>query len=232
VKTKIYSHLHLIGTADLQVGDESMGCVYGDFLPTEYYFNVIQKSVWNFSSSSRPDYKKWSSFRFNAQIENGYFLFPFGGFTIDDRQDLPDGPKRIDIAGLDSDVIKNYFKESSSGQFVERPWNPVSIEQKIHFEDELIKELGTPDIWTSIFKTKKHALMDFEFSALCNDQRNDDVLFVARKENSVDEFVIVHLTWKGKKEIKNYPKANFYKSLEEFQKTRMRVDKQDFESPY
>ena len=41
MKAKIYSHEFLIGTTDLSVGDESMGGVFGDFLPTDFYFEKI-----------------------------------------------------------------------------------------------------------------------------------------------------------------------------------------------
>ena len=48
MKAKIYSNTLLIGTSDLQIGDESMGCVFGEFIPNENYFKHIQKQVWNF----------------------------------------------------------------------------------------------------------------------------------------------------------------------------------------
>ena len=39
-------------------------------------------------------------------LDNGYFLFPCGGYTIDDIPDLPNEPKRIDIAGVNLDILK------------------------------------------------------------------------------------------------------------------------------
>ena len=117
VKAKIFSHKELIGTTELTVGDEGMGCVYGDFIPTETYYNTIQKSVWAIWATNKPDYKKWHSLRLNAQLENGYFLFPAGGYTIDDIQTLPNEPKRIDIAGLDRHILEDFFYRKHQGRF-------------------------------------------------------------------------------------------------------------------
>jgi hypothetical protein len=44
----IYSHTHLIGTADLKIGDASMGGLYCIFSPNDIYFSLIQKHVWQF----------------------------------------------------------------------------------------------------------------------------------------------------------------------------------------
>jgi hypothetical protein len=44
VKAKIFSHRKLIGTTVAQVGDESMGGIFG-FTPTEINFDKIQKYV-------------------------------------------------------------------------------------------------------------------------------------------------------------------------------------------
>ncbi|MBC8109512.1 MAG: hypothetical protein H7Y04_00470 [Verrucomicrobia bacterium] len=141
-KAKVYSHTNLIGTAELQLGDKSMGCVYGELLPTDYYYNNIQKSVWEFWKSSNPDYKKWHSLRFNVQLDNGYFLYAAGGFTFDDAREFPNEPKKIDIAGLDEYVIKEFFLQEEPTLFVKKPWHILSIHQKIAFEDELKKGIG------------------------------------------------------------------------------------------
>jgi hypothetical protein len=45
VKAKIFSHRKLIGTTVAQVGDESMGGIFGEFTPTEINFDKIQKYV-------------------------------------------------------------------------------------------------------------------------------------------------------------------------------------------
>jgi hypothetical protein len=143
MKAKIFSHEKHIGTAELHLGDESMGCLYGDFIPTENYYMYVEKAVWKFWSKSKPDYKKWAAMKFNVQLDNGYFLFATGGFTIDDVPELQNEPKRIDIAGVDRHVIEDFFLQPEPRPFTEDPWGEISIEQKIEFENELRKELGT-----------------------------------------------------------------------------------------
>ena len=79
MKANIYSHRQLIGTTDLQVGDKSMGCVFGEFSPNDLYFNDIQKFVWEFWVTNKPDYENWHCFRVIVQLENGYYINPVVG---------------------------------------------------------------------------------------------------------------------------------------------------------
>ncbi len=231
MKARIFSNRQLIGTTDLQVGDESMGGLFGNFVPTEYYFNNIQKAVWEFWATNKPDYKKWNGLRLNTQLENGLFLFPEGGYTIDDIRELPNEIKRIDLAGVDSKIIKDYFQTKPPRPFVEEPWNELQIEQKIAFEDELRKELGTntDSIFNFISKPKKHELSDIEISAFCHDQRSDDVLFEIRKPNFSKRFALVHLTWTGKKEKEGYPITTYYTDFDDFKYSKMYPDKVEWE---
>lgn len=231
MKAKVFSHRQLIGTTDLQVGDESMGGLFGDFIPTKIYFDKTQQCVWEFWQTNKPDYKKWYSLRLNVQLENGIFLYPQGGYTIDDIKELPDEPKRIDIAGVDHKIIKDYLLTNPPSPFVEEPWSQLQIEQKIAFEDELKKELGIggKPFFDFINKPASHILFESEFSAFCHDQRNDDVLFEIRKSNFDKQFAIVHLTWTGKKEKESYPSAEFYLDFDDFKYSRMYVDKADWE---
>jgi hypothetical protein len=53
----VYSNTLLIGHTDLQVGDESMDCVFGDFFPTDNYYKAVQKSVWEYWSTNKTNYK-------------------------------------------------------------------------------------------------------------------------------------------------------------------------------
>lgn len=76
------------------------------------------------------------------QLDNGCFVFACGGFTIEDSKELPDEPKRIDIAGVDKYIIEDYIAPEDPKHFLEDPWEAITIEQKILFEDELRKELG------------------------------------------------------------------------------------------
>ncbi len=231
MKAKVFSHRQLIGTTELQVGDETLGGVFGNFVPTEYYFDKIQKSVWEFWQTNKPDYKKWYSLRLNVQIENGLFLFPQGGYTIDDKIEFPNEPKRIDIVGVDSKVLQDFLQTYPSRPFVEEPWNELQIEQKIAFEDELTKELGSNDIsfFDFLCKSKKHVLFDSEFSAFCHDQRNDDVLFEVKKQGLEKQFALVHLTWTGKKEKEGYPNTTFFSDFDDFKYSKMYADKAEWE---
>ena len=231
MKAKIFSHRQLIGTTILQVGDESMGGIFGEFIPTEIYFDRIQNYVWEFWQTNKPNYQKWHSLRLNIQLENGVFLFPQGGYTIDDIKELPNEPKRIDIAGVDNKILQDFLQTNHPKPFVEEPWNELQIEQKIAFEDELKKELGIDEkSFLDIFrKPEKHILFDSEFSAFCHDQRNDDVLFEIRKPKFDKQFALVHLTWTSKKEKEGYPNTTFYRDFDEFKYSRMYADKAEWE---
>ena len=232
MKAKVYSHTKLIGTTNLQVGDKSMGGLFGVFIPTDEYFKSVQKSVWDFWKTNKPDYKKWYSLRFNVQLENGLFLFPQGGYTIDDIKELPDEPKRIDIAGIDSKIIDDFFLTDPSRPFVEEPWNSLAIEQKIAFEDELKKEISVDNssFFSFLNKQSDHELADMKYSAFCHDQRNDDVLFEIIKPNLDKRFAVIHLTWTSKKERDGYPNTKYYTDFDEFKYSRMYADKADWES--
>lgn len=231
MNAKVFSHRHLIGTTELQVGDKTMGGVFGNLVPTAYYFDNIQEAVWEFWQTNKPDYKKWYSLRINVQLENGIFLFPQGGYTIDDIKELPNEPKRIDIVGVDNKVLQDFLLTNPPRLFVEEPWNELQIQQKIAFEDELKKELGLNDKSFSdyIIKQEKHILFDSEFSAFCHDRRNDDVLFEIRKYGFEKNFALVHLTWTGKKEAEGCPNTTFYSDLDDFKYSRMYADKAEWE---
>lgn len=231
MKAKVFSHRHLIGSTDLQVGDEPMGAVFGDFLPTEIYFDKIQKYVWAFWQTNKPDYQKWHSLRLNVQLENGIFLFPQGGYTLADLKEFPDEPIRIDIVGIDSNILQDFFLTEPPRPFVEEPWNELEIEQKIAFEDELKKELGIKDrsFFDFLHQPANHILADIEFSAFCHDQRNDDVLFEIRKPDFNKQFALVHLTWTAKKEKEGYPNTLFYSDFDDFKYSRMWPDKAEWE---
>lgn len=231
MKAKIFSHTQLIGTTDLQVGDETMGGIFGEFVPTALYFDSIQKQVWGFWQTNKPDYQKWYALRLNVQLENGIFLFPQGGYTIEDIKELPNEPKRIDLVGVDSKILQDFFLTNPPRPFTELPWHELQIEQKIAFEDELKKELGVEDrsIFDFITNPTRHILFDSELSAFCHDQRNDDVLFEIRKPNLDKQFALVHLTWRGKKEKEGHPNTTFYSDFDDFKYSRMYADKAEWE---
>ncbi|WP_316789615.1 hypothetical protein [Pedobacter frigoris] len=81
MKAQVFSHDKLIGTTELYLGDESMGCLYGNFIPTENYYKYILRTVWDFWSKTKPDYDRWAAMKFNVQLDNGYFLFVLQMFS-------------------------------------------------------------------------------------------------------------------------------------------------------
>jgi hypothetical protein len=221
MKATIYSHNIIIGSADLQVGDESMGCVFGQFFPNEYYFNNIQKKVWEFWANNKPDYIKWYSLRFNVKLDNGFFLFPCGGYTIDDILELPNEPKRIDIGGINLDIFK--LKTNS----LLEPWSELTIEQKITFEDELNREI-TPvkSFFDFLSKKENHKLFGAQISAFAKYGPNDDVLFEVIKDGEDSRLVVVHLTWisRKKEHLNHFPNTRFYLDYNDFEQKRMKLD--------
>lgn len=225
----VYSNTTLIGHTELQVGDESMGCVFGDFIPTDNYYKFVQKSVWEFWTTNKPDYKKWYSLNINVQLENGYFIYPIGGYTFDDAKELPDEIKRIEIAGLLRHVIEDFFQADPPRPFVEEPWETITIEQKILFDTELQKEIKrtSSSLFGIIKSTTKHILADFECSAVCKNRQSDDILFSIHNNNGSDEcYALVHLTFSGKTEENTaFPSTTLFDSFDAFKFERMYPDK-------
>jgi len=50
LKAKIFSFEILIRTTGLTIGDEAMGCLYGEFVPVEDYYRNTQSIVWRLTS--------------------------------------------------------------------------------------------------------------------------------------------------------------------------------------
>ena len=98
------------------------------------------------------------SLRLNVQLDNQYFLYPAGGITIEDSIEFPDEPLIIDLAGLDRIIFEEFINKTELPNFVEKPWNPLSIEEKIDLENQLFIEMGIESetkSWLNIFKTKQ-----------------------------------------------------------------------------
>ena len=141
MKAEIFSHAKYLGSAELQVGDETMGHLYV-LSPSRCYYTEIRDYVWRFNALTVPDFDEWLSLRFNVQLENGYFIYAVGGITFDDIRDLPNEPIQVNIAGVDGHIIDDFFRSAEPRPFVKKPWEPISIEQKLLYEDELRKEVG------------------------------------------------------------------------------------------
>lgn len=231
MKAAIYSHHYLIGHTDLQPGDKSMGGVYGEFTPTAEYYSRVQASVWQFGANASSDYTAWQALEINVQLENGYFLFPAGGYSIDDIAEFPDEPKRICLAGVAAEILEDFIQIEPPRTFVEEPWEALTIRQKLVLEAELSRELGNDSKTTSVFTTSSQSLIERRFSALCRAGGSDDVLFSVRSSPGFrSPFALVHLTWSGEQEKNtSFPKMTFFNSFAEFKLERMYPDKSDWE---
>jgi hypothetical protein len=231
---EIFSHTILIGTTELVIGDESMGHVYGEFIPTSEYFQNAQAVFHSFWGSNGSDYDGLESLRLSVQLSNGYFLHPIGGITIEDIVETNKEPLRIDIAGLFRHTLEDFLKAEPSRPFMEEPWHPITIEQKIAFENELQKEITNSDKRNFLFKlfnrkSFDHPLIGVNYYAIGSLQYNDDVLFSIHAPDLDHQFAVVHLTWKGSLEVNGWPKTELFESFDAFKHDRMYPDKVEWE---
>jgi len=214
-----------------EVGDFSMGGLFGNFSPNQNYYDKIQKYVWKFWASTKVNYEEWYSLKFNVQLENGMFLMPAGGITIDDIEELKNEPKKIDLAGIDTRIIEDYLMTVPPRSFVEEPWEAISIEEKLAFEKELSKEANISSSYLNIFnpKREKHILAEATTSAFCKDSAADNILFEIHSKVLEQQFALVHLTWSGKSESINTPQTELFANFDEFKHFRMYPDKLEWE---
>lgn len=127
----VYSNTTLIGHTDLQVGDESMGCVFGNFIPTNNYDKFVQKSVWNFWGTSKTDYKKWHS--------------------LNERIALPIWTKQrnqkiaiVDVANLTITTFKKEFRVLFFNKFLDN--NLSGVDSPIYMTTKLIFDISKEEI--------------------------------------------------------------------------------------
>lgn len=218
----IFSNELIIGTCDLHVGDASMGCLYGDLVAHENY-KSIREQILTFNSSSSPDYKVWSTLRFNVQLETGYFLMAQGGFTFSDSDEFSDEPIRVDIAGVDLDLFR------LPAGFFTGPWDTISVGSKIGLENELRKETEPHEsFWKRLFDNE-HRLAGANYSALARFAPADDVLFEISGVAENIRFAVVHLTWTHRREKwPHFPSVSYYHDLQEFAEARMNPDNEEY----
>lgn len=196
MKGYIYSHKILIGTTTFKQSFGSMGHIWGEFEPSSDY-ELIKKQVQEFCDQVEKDFEKWYSFRFNIQLENGYFLLPIGGVEILDSAEFPDEPISIHLAGVYSHVYEDYFENNKA--FVIPPWQQVSIIEKIDLEDELTKAIGETNV---------------TFSTLAKHTVSNQVLFAVHGGN-VPPFVIANFIPGQKQTIEEvFPEENYFMNFE------------------
>lgn len=218
MQANIYSHTKLIGTSNLTLGDASMGCIYGKFTPNENYFKYVQPAVWEFWKSKEVNYKKWHSLKLNAQLENGLFLDPIGGYTIDDMKEINNQELRIDVAGLPYYVIENYFEKNTNTSLFTNKWTTIDIEQKIDFENQVKKNIRKyqPTLIEKIFKPNnaKHPLVGFECSAIFMSLINNDVIFSVHNKSGEAILAIVNLVGSNSINNASCPLAMLFETYE------------------
>ncbi len=208
---RIYSHKVLIGTTEFKNSFGSMGHMYGDFKPTEAYMS-IKNQVQEFFASANRDFEKWDSLRFNVQIENGHFIFPAGGYEIYDSPEYPDEPMEFHIAGVPAYVYEDYFENNKD--FLIEPWDTLTIEQKIDFEDELLRET---------------TLTELGFTALAKHRLENDILFFIGQ--SLTPFAVINLRFREKLEAGEvFSVKNYYPEFDDFVRERMMKDNKAFKS--
>lgn len=232
MKAKIYSDKELIGISELQITDESMGVVSGKFIPNNNY-KKIRNTIWNFHDlTSDKRFKELNELRINCQLENEVFLYPIGGFLITDIKELPNEEKEFEAVGNYRHLIEDNFLSTPPKERILEPWEYISVEQKIIYENELFKEIGKNESkrFLNFFKPKNHKLNEYEFNAMAKMSSNDEILFTLRKkgENKF-EYAVINLTWKGKLEKNdNFPRTEYFESFKDFFKNRLLLDNKDW----
>lgn len=226
MKVKIFSNKLHIGYGLLHDSLSGMGATHGEFIPNENYAQV-KKEVQNLFNCyfQTLDYSvEWRKLRFNAQLESGYFLFAIGVFDICDIVELIDEPIGIELAG----VLRSVFNDLSDDPddlsvkekaFLSEPWQKITIEEKIAFEDELEKEIGSTRFYDRFVFAQEntHILAKTDFSALAKNSTNEEIVFQIHGE--AEGFIaVVNVTWSGKKETdENFPITKIYMSLDELE---------------
>ncbi|GAA4168554.1 hypothetical protein [Sphingobacterium ginsenosidimutans] len=227
----IYSHDKIIGTAELEVGDFSMGGLYGSFNPNQTYFNQIQKHAQEFLNTNGKNIKEWMSLRFNVQLENGMFLFPVGGITIEDSEELPELAKRIDLAGVDTRIIEDFIIENPSKIFVESPWEPLTIAQKLAFEDKLHKEVHSSGFIRNYFRSHSSnpILKEAMVSALSINVTASEVLFEIQSKTIDQRFALIAFKQSGLDKTSLLSDITLFHDFEEFKYLKMYPDRNEWE---
>jgi hypothetical protein len=227
----IYSHDKIIGTAELEVGDFSMGGIYGNFSPNQTYFTHIQKHAQEFLNTNGQNIKEWMTLRFNIQLENGMFLFPVGGIIIEDSEELPEIAIRIDLAGVDTRIIEDFIIENPPKIFVESPWEPLTIAKKLAFENKLHKETHPSGSIRNYFRSHSpnHILKEAMVSALCINVTTSEVLFEIQSKTIDQRFALIAFKQSSLDKISLLPDIILFHDFDEFKYLKMYPDRNEWE---
>ena len=145
--------------------------------------------------------------RLNVQLENGYFLLPYGGFAVEDFLGGTDEIK-LRALGVLPRCIQDFFKAAFPAPFLLEPWRPLTVDQKISIEDKLLT-LGLD-----------HPLAKAgQFCANGKLAATQHVLFVMREMGGSQRYAIAR---EGRLQVVD--EFEFFEDFSQF-KMRMRTDK-------
>ncbi len=229
--TVIYSYDKIIGSAKLEAGDLSMGGLYGDFNPNQTYLAQIQQHAWEFLNTNGQNLKEWQALRLNIQLENGLFLLATGGLMIEDSEELPEEPKKIHLAGVDTKIIEDFIIENPTTAFVEYPWEAISIEKKLAFEDMLYKEIDSSGSIVDYLRSHSTntILKGATVSALCINVNSSQVLFEIQSKKIDQRFALIAFKQSDRDGTRLLKGIKLFNDFDEFKDLKMYRDRNEWE---
>lgn len=229
--TVIYSYDKIIGSAKLEAGDLSMGGLHGDFNPNQTYLAQIQQHAWEFLNTNGQNLKEWQALRLNIQLENGLFLLATGGLMIEDSEELPEEPKKIHLAGVDTKIIEDFIIENPTRAFVEYPWEAISIEKKLAFEDMLYKEIDSSGSIVDYLRSHSTntILKGATVSALCINVNSSQVLFEIQSKKIDQRFALIAFKQSDRDGTRLLKGIKLFNDFDEFKDLKMYRDRNEWE---
>ncbi len=229
--TVIYSYDKIIGSAKLEAGDLSMGGLHGDFNPNQTYLAQIQQHAWEFLNTNGQNLKEWQTLRLNIQLENGLFLLATGGLMIEDSEELPEEPKKIHLAGVDTKIIEDFIIENPTRAFVEYPWEAIAIEKKLAFEDMLYKEIDSSGSIVDYLRSHSTntILKGATVSAICINVNSSQVLFEIQSKKIDQRFALIAFKQSDRDGTRLLKGIKLFNDFDEFKDLKMYRDRNEWE---
>ncbi|WP_294185853.1 hypothetical protein [uncultured Sphingobacterium sp.] len=229
--TVIYSYDKIIGSAKLEAGDLSIGGLYGDFNPNQTYLAQIQQHAWEFLNTNGQNLNEWQALRLNIQLENGLFLLATGGLMIEDSEEFPEEPKKIHLAGVDTKIIEDFIIENPTRAFVEYPWEAISIEKKLAFEDMLYKEIDSSGSIVDYLRSHSTntILKGATVSALCINVNSSQVLFEIQSKKIDQRFALIAFKQSDRDGTPLLKGIKLFNDFDEFKDLKMYRDRNEWE---